>query len=155
MKTPSYEGVFPPPTPRDSSTNQTCESIIWVPATATDVGGQEVALTGRFLKANTFVSGNPTTGLPILNFEMTAEGAPLLEQVTTRLIRLPMAFFLDGQPIRDQDGGIIAPKVLAMISDKGIIEGLSLDDARMLSILLNSGALPVPLKVVDVQQLGE
>jgi len=136
-----------------SLTVQSAESVIWVPAQAVGSDGLEKNLTGRFLKPNTFVAGNPTTGLPVLNFEMTSEGSGLLEQVTNRLIGLPLAFFLDGEPIRGTDNNIIAPTVRAVISDKGIIEGLSADDARLLSIQLNGGALPVPLRVLQQEEV--
>jgi preprotein translocase subunit SecD len=136
-----------------SLTIQAEESVIWVPATAIGSDGLEKDLTGRFLKPNTFVSGNPTTGLPVLNFQMTSDGSGLLEQVTTRLIGLPMAFFLDREPIRGNDNRIIAPTVRAVITDKGIIEGLSADDGRLLSIQLNGGALPVPLRVIQQEEV--
>jgi hypothetical protein len=143
------------PSPDSGEPETPTESIIWVPALATGSDGQETALTGRFLKANTYVTSNFVTGQPELRFEMTEEGAPLLEQVTTRLIGLPLAFFLDGQPIRGEDERILAPTVMMSISEEAAINGLSADDARMLSILLNSGALPVPLQVVEVEELGE
>ena len=135
-----------------SVTIQTEESVIWVPAQATGSDGLEKDLTGRFLKPNTYVSAS-TVGLPILNFEMTSEGAPLLEQVTDRLQGLPMAFFLDGEPIRGKDNSIIAPIVRAVISDRGIIEGLPSEDARLLSIQLNAGAFPVPLRVIQQEEV--
>jgi preprotein translocase subunit SecD len=140
----------------DSAAPETyIEKIIWVPALATSSDGQETALTGRFLKANTFVGMDSITGWPELRFEMTDEGAPLLEQVTKRLVGLPLAFFLDGEPIRGEDGRIIAPTVQSVITDQGRITGLSADDARMLSILLNSGALPMPLQIMEVEELSE
>jgi hypothetical protein len=145
--TPSPDSVMP---------ETAVENIIWVPALATASDGQETALTGRFLKPNTFVASNPITGAPELRFEMTDEGAKLLEQVTQRLIGLPVAFFLDGETIRGEDGRIIAPTVMEVLTHgMAVIQGLSADDARMLSILLNSGALPVPLEVVEVEELGE
>jgi preprotein translocase subunit SecD len=150
---PGCEGGQEVGVPATSLTQQMEESVIWVPAQAVGSDGLQKDLTGRFLKPNTFVSGHPTTGLPILNFEMTSEGAPLLEQVTTRIEGLPMAFFLDGEPIRGKDNTIIAPIVRAVISDKGIIEGLPVDDARLLSIQLNAGALPVPLKVIQQEEV--
>jgi preprotein translocase subunit SecD len=150
---PGCDGGQEVAVPPQSITIQTEASIIWVPAQAVGSDGLEKDLTGRFLKPNTFVSGNPTTGLPVLNFEMTSDGSPLLEQVTTRLLGLPMAFFLDGEPIRGTDNNIIAPTVRAVITDKGIIEGLSADDARLLSIQLNGGALPVPLKVLQQEEV--
>lgn len=152
---PGCEGGWETAVQPQSIRRQTEESIIWVPALATETDGQETALTGRFLRPNTFVSSNPSTELPILNFETTSEGAPLLQQVASRLLGLPIAFFLDGEPIRGEDSSIIAPVVRAAIGDKGIIEGLAADDARLLSIVLNSGTFPVPLKVVEVEELGE
>ena len=152
---PGCEGGQELGVPPQSLTVRSAESVIWVPALATDGDGRETALTGHFLKPNTFVSSDPVLGTPILNFEMTSEGAPLLEQVTTRLLGLPMTFFLDGEPIRGEEGGIMAPTVRAPISDKGIIEGLSAGDARMLSIQLNAGAMPAPLKVIEVEELGD
>jgi preprotein translocase subunit SecD len=149
---PGCDGGQEVAVPAQSITGQTEESIIWVPAEAVGSDGLQKDLTGRFLKNNTFVSAN-NVGLPILNFEMTKDGAPLLDQVTNRLIGLPMAFFLDGEPIRGTDNRILAPTVRAVISDKGIIEGLSADDARLLSIQLNGGALPVPLKVIQQEEV--
>jgi len=150
---PGCEGGQEVGVPAQSLTVQSEENIIWVPARATGSDGLEKDLTGRFLKPNTLVSGHPTTGLPILNFEMTSEGSRLLEQVTNRLLDLPMAFFLDGEPIRGKDNSIIAPTVRAVISDKGIIEGLPADDARLLSIQLNAGAFPVPLRVLQQEEV--
>jgi len=150
---PGCEGAQEVAVPPQSLTAQAEENIIWVPARATGSDGVEKDLTGRFLKPNTFVSGHPTTGLPILNFEMTSEGSRLLEQVTNRLLDLPMGFFLDGEPIRGKDNNIIAPTVRAVISDKGIIEGLPVEDARLLSIQLNAGAFPVPLRVVQQEEV--
>jgi preprotein translocase subunit SecD len=138
--------------PSGSITQAAEETVIWEPAQAIGSDGLQKALTGRFLKNNTFVSAN-NVGVPVLNFEMTSQGAPLLEQVTTRLVGLPMAFFLDGQPIRGTDNHILAPTVRAIISDKGIIEGLSVDDARLLSVELNGGALPVPLTVIQQEEV--
>jgi len=149
---PGCDGGQETPVPASSLTQAMENSVIWVPAQAVGSDGLEKDLTGRFLKNNTFVSAS-NVGLPVLNFEMTKDGAPLLEQVTNRLIGLPMGFFLDGQPIRGTDNNILAPTVRAVISDKGIIEGLSADDARLLSIQLNGGALPVPLKVIQQEEV--
>jgi preprotein translocase subunit SecD len=139
----------------ESVTIEMQQSVIWVQARATGTDGLEKDLTGRFLKANTYVEPHPIMGTPLVNFEMTSEGSSLLEQVTGRLVGLPMAFFLDGEPIRGEDNSIIAPVVRAVISDQGIIEGLQADDANLLSSQLNAGALPVPLKVVSVEELSE
>jgi preprotein translocase subunit SecD len=150
---PGCEGGQEVPVSPQSLTPQTAENVIWAPARATGGDGVEKELTGRFLKPNTYVSSHQITGVPILNFEMTGEGSRLLEQVTGRLVGLPMAFFLDGEPIRGEDGSIIAPIVRDVITDQGIIDGLEFEDARLLSIQLNAGAFPVPLQVVQQEEV--
>lgn len=132
--------------------------IVWKPATG-DLNGVTAELTGRYLKPTTSVGANPTTGAPILYFEMNDDGGELLGQVTERLKEqsgrsgYPMAFFLDGEPIKGEDGSIIAPTVRDTITTQGTITGLSLDDARELRTLLNSGAFPVPLRIVQADEV--
>jgi preprotein translocase subunit SecD len=78
-----------------------------------------------------------------------------MEQATRRLSNppQPMAFFLDGEPVRGTDGRILAPLVQSSISDKGVINGLSGSDARTLATLLQTGAFPVPLRVVQQEDV--
>jgi hypothetical protein len=64
-----------------------------------------------------------------------------------------MAFFLDDEPISRATGLIVAPFVQSKISDKGQITGLSLADANTLDTLLRTGAFPVPLKVVQQEDV--
>ena len=141
------------PVPLQGLNSQTFEQVIWVPARAVGSDGTEKDLTGRYLKPSTFVGGDPVTGLPLLNFEMTGEGSKLLEQISSRLVNYPMAFFLDGQPIRGQDSRLIAPIVRSTISSKGTISGLTAEDGRLLSVQLNAGAFPVPLIVVQQEEV--
>lgn len=150
---PGCDGGQETPVSPSSLTVQMEESVIWEQAQATGNDGLVKDLTGRFLKPNTFVASNSITGVPELRFEMTGEGSNLLKQVTTRLVGLPMPFFLDGEPIRGQDGSIIAPTVRSVISDQGVITDLTVDDARLLSIQLNAGAFPVPLRVVQQEEV--
>jgi preprotein translocase subunit SecD len=150
---PGCEGGQETPVSTTSVTVQTEESVIWEPVQATGSDGLEKDLTGRFLKPNTFVAANSITGVPELRFEMTGEGSGLLKQVTGRLVGLPMAFFLDGEPIRGEGDRIIAPTVQSEISDQGVITGLTADDARLLSIQLNAGAFPVPLRVIQQEEV--
>jgi preprotein translocase subunit SecD len=110
----------------------------WKPATGIDSEGKEVHLTGRYLKRNNQVVLAPNTNEPEVAFEFNSEGAKLFEQVTTRLLEKPLGIFLDNQLIS-------SPTVKAVLSDSGVITGLSLDEARRLAILLNAGALPAPL----------
>jgi len=130
-------------------------TIVWQPATA-DLNGQPVPLTGKYLKPDTTtVVSAPITGKPLLTFQFNGDGAKISGDVTDRLSqqKLPLAVFLDGQPIKGDNNTIIAPNVQGKITDNGEITGLSLNDARNLSTLLNTGAFPVPLQVISQQDV--
>lgn len=130
---------------------QVMENAVWVTARATGRDGVEKDLTGGYL-TNTFLSTDQA-GLPAVDFEFNGEGANLFQQITTRLIDQPLAFFLDGEPIRGSDGSIEAPRVNSVISDRGQITGLTFADADYLTKLLRAGAFPVPLKVVQQEDV--
>jgi preprotein translocase subunit SecD len=115
----------------------------WTPATGT-VNGEILTLTSRYFKENTTVAVG-STGAVYLQFEWDATGAQLSKQITTRLLGKPLAIYLGNEPLRGEDGHIIAPEVKAVIEDKGQIEGLSLADANELKDLLNAGRIDVPL----------
>jgi preprotein translocase subunit SecD len=115
----------------------------WTPATGT-VDGEELPLTSRYFKENTYVTISQT-GRPLLIFEWDETGAQLSEQITTRLLQKPLAIYLGDEPLLGEDGRIIAPVVEAVIEESGQITGLSLTDAQELSRLLNAGRIDVPL----------
>jgi preprotein translocase subunit SecD len=131
------------------------EQAQFVPATVVDSEGVRRELSGSYLDRDQIFFDTNQVGLPVLNFGMTDEGARLLSQLTTRLAanREPLAFFLDGEPIRGADGRVIAPLVQGQIADQGQITGLSLGDARTLEKLLRTGAFPVPLRPVQVEDV--
>ncbi|MCH7576622.1 MAG: protein translocase subunit SecD [Chloroflexi bacterium] len=113
--------------------------VVWEPATGTDSQGTERVLTGSFLKANSTVVGPPPTVL----IEFTGEGSLLFEQITTELVDLPLGIFLDEELVG-------APTVNQPITGgNSTITGLDFDEARTLSIQLNTGALPVPLRAIQ------
>src|ERR687886_1742141 len=112
----------------------------WIPATG-QLNGQTVALTGAYLVPGrqqvTFAS---RAGLPDVAFEFNSDGAQVFGQITQRLLNKPLGIFLDGQQIS-------APTVQAVLTNNGIITGLSLEQARLLALQLNAGALPVPVSI--------
>ena len=110
---------------------------VWIPATGT-IEGEEILLTGKYLKPNCFVDINQQTNEPLVRFEWDDTGAKLFSQVTGRLIGQPLGIFLDNMLIS-------APTVQAQIGASGVIEGLNIGEAEMLAIQLNAGALPLPL----------
>jgi preprotein translocase subunit SecD len=129
-------------------------TIVWQPARAT-IDGQVLTLTGEYLKPTTRVTTDSLGVKILLIFEMNGKGSQILGAVTDRLqaVKFPLATFLDGEPITGDDGQIIAPTVQGQITQTGEITGLTSKDARNLSKLLNTGAFPVPLRVVQQQDV--
>jgi preprotein translocase subunit SecD len=129
-------------------------AIVWQPAKAT-IDGQELALTGEFLKPTTAVTTHPVTAKILLTFEWNGKGSQISADVTGRLAanKLPLATFLDGVPITGDNGQVIAPTVQSQIIQSGEITGLSNKEAHDLSKLLNTGAFPVPLRVIQQQDV--
>ncbi len=119
----------------------------WVPATGiVTVNGEEkeLILSSRYFKENTYVTVDQLVRA-FLIFEMDETGAQLFKQISTRLIEKRLAIFLGDEPLRGEDGSIIAPKVNEVIEESGQIEGLNLVDAQELSRVLNAGRIDVPL----------
>jgi preprotein translocase subunit SecD len=131
------------------------ERARWVPVGGVDSQGVPRELNGSYLNRDDIFVDRTPAGIPVLRFAMNDQGADLLQQATARLSSpaQPLAFFLDDEPIRGNDGRIIAPLVRQPISDSGIIEGLNLGDAQDLSTLLRTGAFPVPLNVVQQDEV--
>ncbi len=99
-------------------------------------------LTGANLKPTfvTFSAGRE----PVVNFEFTGADADRWVQLSKDFYQQPVQITLDGREIS-------APTINAVFtSGSGIIEGrFTTQSAKELSILLNSGALPVPLEVIQ------
>ena len=120
---------------------------VWVIAKAEGKDGVERELTGKYFKPNARVDLDPWTNEPQVAFEWKPEGAILFEQVTQRNLNKPLGIFVDGELIS-------APIVEAVIKERGVITGLTLDEARKLAIQLNSGVLDAPLKIVERRDVG-
>jgi preprotein translocase subunit SecD len=124
----------------------------WKPATGV-VNGEELALTSRYFRDNTYVASD-NMGRLLLIFEWDEIGAQLSEQITSRLIGEPLAIFDGDVALLGDDGLPIAPIINDVITDRGQIEGLSLDEATRLSHQLNFGRLPVPLTILYDQTVS-
>ncbi len=119
----------------------------WIPATGTAVVNgeeQELVLSSRYFEEDTEVRLD-RIGAPLLLFKWDETGRQLSEEITGRLIDEQMAIFLGDEPLEGEDGRIIAPVVREVIREEGVIDGLSLEDARMLERFLNAGRIDVPL----------
>jgi preprotein translocase subunit SecD len=114
----------------------------WVPATGV-LNGQPVVLTGQYLvPGRQQVTFGSRAGFPEVAFEFNSDGAQMFQQITSRLVGKPLGIYLDGQQIS-------APTVQAVLGQNGIITGLSLEQARLLALQLNAGALPVPVSIEE------
>lgn len=120
--------------------------VVWKKATGKAADGTERELTGAYFKPNAAVIFNPQTSRPEVSFELTEEGARLFEQISGRLVQKPLGIFLD-------DGVISAPIVQAVLTNRGVITGMELEEGQQLAIQLNAGALPVPVTIIKEQNV--
>ena len=125
----------------------------WKPATAV-IDGEEKALTSRYFEANTQVGRDTQTNQLELHFRWTDEGSELSTEITGRMIGQPLAIFDGENPLLGESGNLVAPYVSDTITRAGIITGLSLNDAQQLSQQLNFGRLPVPLKIIEDEEVS-
>jgi hypothetical protein len=115
------------------------ESIVWRSAKTRSAVGSAI-MTGAMLKSNAKLGVGPR-GDPTLTLYTTVEGARIFREITQRNLGRPLAFFLDGTPIRDRDGIIDAPRIDSPISDAIFFFGLALDQTKRLAALVESGKL--------------
>ncbi|NTU70125.1 protein translocase subunit SecD [bacterium] len=107
----------------------------------------EPALSGSDLKRSDV--GRDETGNIIVNLTFSGEGATKFQEATRRSIGKRIGIFLD-------DNLISSPMVSEEISGgkAKITADFDLKEAKNLSIQLNAGALPVPMKLVQQKTVG-
>ena len=116
---------------------------------------QSSTLTGKDLKLAQAAPNQSTQSIKdpgyVVNLQFTEEGAQKLQQITTDNLQLPMAMFLDLEPISWPP-----PIIQSIISDghAQITGSFTADEARDLAIQLNAGALPVPLTIERQTRIG-
>ncbi len=101
-------------------------------------------LTGAHLKPGAAMADIIEVEGPVVHFELDSYGRRVFARFTRRHVGEYLGIFLDGDPI-------CVPRIKeAITGGKGIITGFeSLEEAKDLQVLLNAGALPVPLDVVE------
>jgi len=89
------------------------------------------------------------TSMPVVEFRLNGEGARRFGQVTTQYLQHRFAIVLDNKVIS-------APVIQSpIIGGQGQITGnFTIDGASRLALLLNSGALPAPLAVIEEGTVG-
>ncbi|OGY78667.1 MAG: protein-export membrane protein SecD [Candidatus Kerfeldbacteria bacterium RIFCSPHIGHO2_02_FULL_42_14] len=120
---------------------------------------EEIPETGFPFYENTGLNGqqleraqvtfDQQTGASVVSLQFNAEGAKLFKEITERNIGKTVAIYLDNAPIS-------IPTVNQVIPDgQAIIEGnFTLEEAKELTRRLNAGALPVPITLVNQQNIG-
>ena len=122
------------------------------PATGV-IDGVEIQMTGQHLKSNTYAQRIGTS--VSVNFETTGVGSELVRQITTRALgynvtdpQRRILIYLDNELISDA-------VVQGVIEEQGSITGLgSFTEANDLSRQLNAGALPVPLRTIQANEVS-
>jgi len=106
------------------------------------------SLTGADL-AESSVTFDQNTGKPAVSLTFTKEGGDKFAKITGENVGKPVAIVLDNEVIS-------APNVQEKIvgGTAQITGSFTLDEAKNLSIQLNAGALPVPVKVVEERTIG-
>ncbi|MEK7589149.1 MAG: protein translocase subunit SecD [Patescibacteria group bacterium] len=109
---------------------------------------QTTGLNGRHIKRAQVVF-DPQTYQPQVSLELNEEGTKLFGEITQRNIGKLVAIYLDGFPIS-------IPVVQSAITNgNAVISGnFNPNEAKLLATRLNSGALPVPIKLVSQQTIG-
>ena len=105
-------------------------------------------LTGKQLKRAT-LDFDQRTGEPQVTLQFDAEGTKLFSDITQKNVGKTVAIFLDGQVLS-------APTVNSVItSGQAVITGrFTVQEAKDLVTRLNSGALPVPISLIQQQNIG-
>ena len=104
-------------------------------------------LGGKHLERASVVFDSQT-GQPQVSLKLNDEGARLFAEITERNIGKPLAIFIDGILT---DSPVVQT---AITSGEAIITGYNPQGAKELAIRLNSGALPVPIRLISQQTVG-
>jgi len=108
---------------------------------------KKTGLTGKHIKKSIIQfddAGKPSVGL-----EFNSEGAKRFENITRENIGKPVGIFLDEFPLS------IPTVQQVIVGGSAVITGeFSIDEAKQLSIAINSGALPVSITLVEQRTIG-
>ncbi len=104
------------------------DRVVWLPLRY-ELGGGLLTLDGSYLAA-AYLDAAAVAPTVILRFNQ--EGAMLWHRLAAGLRGLPVAIFLDGEPLRTADGKVFSLTVGFEVTDSVIVAGLSDADANHL-----------------------
>jgi protein-export membrane protein SecD len=106
-------------------------------------------MTGDMLSKAMVDFNSSQFGQPVIAFELTKDGEGLFAAITEENVQRRLAIVLDGVV---QSAPVIKSRIGG---GRGIIEGsFTVEEAKDLALVLRSGALPAPLKVVNKYVVG-
>lgn len=117
---------------------------------STDGMPQAAEVSGKDLKTAT-VDIDPQSGKPVIQFEMKSESVQKFADLTTKINKenSRLAILLDDQVLFN--GTVSTP----ITDGKGQMEGFKdVNEAKKTTVLLNAGALPVPIQLVEQRTVG-
>jgi preprotein translocase subunit SecD len=107
---------------------------------------EEVGLSGNYIR-DARVSSDPITGRPLVNFFLTSEGGEIFYKLTSDNVGKTLAVVL-GDKVKAQ------ARIAEPIRDAVRVTGFDAEEANDLALVLRTGALPVPLEVINQQAVG-
>lgn len=109
---------------------------------------KDTGLSGVHILKST-VEFNSQDGKPEVGLKFNKKGTELFAEITKRNIGKPVGIFLDNAPLT-------TPNVQTEIPDgSAVITGnFTIEEAKKLTISINSGALPLPIKLVEQKNIG-
>src|SRR3989339_1186894 len=109
---------------------------------------KDTGLSGIHILKST-VEFDTQNGQPQVGLKFNKKGTELFATITKRNIGKPVGIFLDNMPLT-------TPTVQTEILDgSAVITGnFTTEEAKKLTIAINSGALPLPIKLVEQKNIG-
>lgn len=107
----------------------------------TDLGGSDL------VKASVVFDQN--SGKPAVSLVFSEEGSEKFARITEENIGKPLAIMLDDNPV---SAPMVQEKIIG--GEAQITGDFTMEEAKNLSIQLNAGALPVPVKLVEERTVG-
>lgn len=112
------------------------------------ITAKDTGMNGTHIKKAS-VTFDSQTGKPQVALDFTKGGADLFAKITQKNVGKPVAIYLDNFLLS-------APIVQQPILDgSAVITGdFTIDEAKKLAISINSGSLPVPIKLIEQRNIG-
>jgi len=111
---------------------------------------KDAELTGKYLtdaKVN-IGQGVQNAGRPVVNFTLNRRGGRIIGRVSKANINRRLAIVLDNKVVS-------APRIQSQLGMSSQITGIpTMDEAKMIAIVLRAGALPTPVKITQETTVG-